>query len=412
MTTKVKIARTVAALIGSAVLLVPLKGENDLPPVAMATVKTATVPLPVIRLAEVPLPEIKLPEITTVTFVSDLSALSNLSDKSDTLAIATVSLAKVAVTTAADMTAVKELRETKARLFRDQRNLIYDSSAVPGNVDFAAWLDLYKNHTPYTAAYIPLQDGVRMVAELRHPVDEKVLADNLTFYKSKGYNAILITFDGFEEPYHLTALADKVTAAGFKVWYAFGGVEDLKLSVFVHPAKLRRLIGAIAPRAEGTLLNWRRTSQHLLLPDQPFTDFFIKEGRAANPKLQLVGESYFGHNGENEKNFTVATSVPANSSGVLLCNVGFHGINAKGALNSLFGHLKKYPRLVLIVGDRPYYATRSKNALDFSGNFAVKCRLEERFLAAGAAGTVTLHGDGSNGLYNRNHTDNLGATSR
>jgi hypothetical protein len=72
MTTKVKIARTVAALIGSAVLLVPLKGENDLPPVAMVTVKTATVPLPVIRLAEVPLPEIKLPEISTVTFVSDL----------------------------------------------------------------------------------------------------------------------------------------------------------------------------------------------------------------------------------------------------------------------------------------------------------------------------------------------------
>ena len=79
MTTNFKIARVVAALIGSAVLLVPLKGENDLPPVAMATVKTATVPLPVIRLAQVPLPEIKLPEITTVTFVSDLSALSDQS---------------------------------------------------------------------------------------------------------------------------------------------------------------------------------------------------------------------------------------------------------------------------------------------------------------------------------------------
>ena len=413
MTTKVKITRTVAALIGSAVLLVPLKGENDLPPVAMATVKTATVPLPVIRLAEVPLPEIKLPEITTVSFVSDLSDLSDLSDKSDTsLVIGTVPVAKVAVTTAADLAAAKAHRELKNRLFRDKRGLQYDAATGPESSDFAAWIELYKSHTPYTAAHVPLRKGLRMVAELRHPADPDVLADNLEFYKSKGYNAVLITFDGSEEPYHLTDLADKAAAAGFKVWYAFGGAEDLQLSVFVHPAKLRRLIGAIAPRAEGTLLNWRRTSQHLLLPDQPFTDFFIKEGRAANPQLQLVGESYFGHNGENEKIFTVATSVPANSSGVLLCNVGFHGINAKGALNSIFGHLKKYPRLVLIVGDRPYYATRSKNALDFSGNFAVKCRLEERFLAAGAAGTVTLHGDGSNGLYNRNHTDNLGHTGR
>lgn len=387
--------------------------EEPLPPVAMATVKTATVPLPVIRLAEVPLPEIKLPEITTVSFVSDLSDLSDKSDQSDTsLAIGTVPVAKVAVTTAADLAAAKAHRELKNRLFRDKRGLQYDAATGPESSDFAAWIELYKSHTPYTAAHVPLRKGLRMVAELRHPADPDVLADNLEFYKSKGYNAVLITFDGSEEPYHLTDLADKAAAAGFKVWYAFGGAEDLKLSVFVHPGKLRRLIAAIAPRAEGTLLNWRRTSQHLLLPDRPFTDFLIRSGREVNPDLQIIGESYFGENAETKGKFAVATSVPANSSGVLLQNVGYSFYNPAKVFKKLFAHLKDVPKLVLVLGEKPYYATRRRNKLSFEQNWQIKRSIEERFLAAGAAGTVTLHGDGSNGLYNRNHTDNLGATSR
>ena len=390
-----------------------LFAEEPLPPVAMATVKTATVPLPVIRLAEVPLPEIKLPEITTVSFVSDLSDLSDKSDQSDTsLAIGTVPVAKVAVTTAADLAAAKAHRELKNRFFRDKRGLLYDAATGPESSDFAAWIELYKSHTPYMAAHVPLRKGLRMVAELRHPADPDVLADNLEFYKSKGYNAVLITFDGSEEPYHLTDLADKVAAAGFKVWYAFGGAEDLKLSVFVHPGKLRRLIAAIAPRAEGALLNWRRTSQHLLLPDRPFSDFFIREGRVANPQLQLVGESYFGHNAESDPKFQVATSSPANASGVLLVNVGYSFYAPKKVFGRLFGHLDKVPRLVVILGPRPYYATKGTRRLSFGPAWEIKRSTEDKFLKAGAAGTVTLHGDGSNGIYNKAHTDNIGHTGR
>lgn len=373
--------------------------EEPLPPVAMATV-----PLPVIRLAEVPLPEIKLPEITTVSFVSDQSDTS--------LAIGTVPVAKVAVTTAADLAAAKAHRELKNRFFRDKRGLQYDAATGPESSDFAAWIELYKSHTPYMAAHVPLRKGLRMVAELRHPADPDVLADNLEFYKSKGYNAVLITFDGSEEPYHLTDLADKAAAAGFKVWYAFGGAEDLNLSVFVHPGKLRRLIAAIAPRAEGTLLNWRRTSQHLLLPDRPFSDFFIREGRVANPQLQLVGESYFGHNAESDHKFKVATSFPANASGVLLVNVGYSFYAPKKVFGRLCGHLDKVPRLVVILGPRPYYATKGTSRLSFGPAWEIKRATEEKFLKAGAAGTVTLHGDGSNGIYNKAHTDNIGHTGR
>lgn len=380
---------------------------ESLPPVAMASVKTASIQLPVIRLAAVPLPEIKLPAIKTVFIIS-----SDWSDSTEVAStIASVPIAKIADT--ADQIATAKIhREIKKRLFRDQRNLQYDSTTIPKGADFAAWLELYNTHQPYTLAHIPLQKGLRMIAELRLPVKEKILADNLEFYKNQGYTAVLITFDGSEEPYQLAELADKVTTAGMRPWYAFGGAENLKLSVFVHPYKLKRLICALAPKCDGTLLHWRRTSQHLLLPDAAFVDFFLREGRSANPNLQIVGESYFGHNALSEHKLTVATNVPTNASGVLLVNVGHSGINAEGVLNRLFGHLRHSPRLVLILGDRPYYATKNYNALDFGQNLLAKQRVGERFLAAGAAGTVTLHGDGSNGLYNRNHTDNLGATSR
>lgn len=387
---------------------------EELPPVDLADVRTATVQLVTVSLPEIRLPKLLLPEIRTIEGVMATPAdLSDKSDQSDTvLAIGTVPVAKVAVPSTADLAAAKAHRELKSRLFRDKRGLLYDAATGPESSDFAAWVALYKQHTPYTAAHVPLRAGLRMVAELRHPADPAVLADNLEFYKGKGYNAVLITFDGSEEPYHLTALADKVTAAGLKVWYAFGGAEDLKLSVFVHPGKLRRLIAAIAPRAEGTLLNWRRTSLHLLLPDRPFTDFFIREGRSANPALQIVCQSYFGHTAENENKFKVTTSVPGNASGVLLGNVGYIFYSPAKVLNSLFGHLDKVPKLALILGPEPYYATKGGKRLNFSSAWEIKRRTEERFRAAGVSGTVTYHGDGSNGLYDRNHTDNLGHTGR
>ena len=249
-----------------------------------------------------------------------------------------------------------------------------------------------------------------MVAEVRWPVSEEVLASNLTWYKDKGYNAVLLTFDGSEEPYQLTQLADKITSAGMKVYFAFGGAEDLKLSVFIHPYKLRRLLAAIVPKCAGMLLHWRRTSQHLLLPDRAFIDFLIRHGREANPSLQIIGECYYGETAESNGAFVVSTSSPAGSSAILLSNVGYEFYSPAKALDLLKG--QSTPILVLVLGAKPYYATANKNDLTFDQNWAIKRSIENRFFAAGASGTVTLHGDGSNGLFATYHTDNLGQCAR
>ena len=358
--------------------LLTLCADEELPPVTLATVK---------------LPQIRLAEIPTVSAAAKL-------------ATATVNL-PVIPSTAPQLNAAKARMLLKKTLFRDKRNIDNEPAA---NENLASWVEIFQAHKEYTFPHVPVSQGLRMVAEVRWPVSEEVLASNLTWYKDKGYNAVLLTFDGSEEPYQLTQLADKITSAGMKVYFAFGGAENLKLSVFIHPYKLGRLITALAPKCAGMLLHWRRTSQHLLLPDRAFIDFLVRHGREANPALQIIGESYYGENAESKGAFVLSTSLPAGSSAILLTNVGYSFYSPPKALKLLNGQLT--PVLVLILGAKPYYATVNPNNLSFEQNWQIKRMLEENFVAAGATGTVTLHGDGSNGLFNSFHTDNLGQTAR
>ena len=383
--------------------------NDDLPPVELAEVKLAEV-----KLAEVPLPEIKLDAINTVSIISSAEIKSDTTV--DNIAAATIPLARIAIATLPDTSAqlaeAAALIADKKNLFRDQRTFFYDMNADSGNQAFAEWRQVYKTQQNYTAEYVPLQQGLRMVAEVRLPCDTKVLDDNIAYYKGKGYNSILITFDGSEEPWQLANLADRITASGLRPWYAFGGDEDLKLSVWIRPAKLRQIVAALAARCDGTLLHWRRTSQHLFLPDRAFVDFLISCGREINPRLQILGEGYFGETSASVGKFAVTTSVPDNSSGVALLNVGFSCYDPQKVFDKLFPMLKNTPKVAVILGEAPYYATKFRNNLDFEQNWEIKRRVEEKFIKAGAVGTITLHGDGSNGLYDRKHTDNLGHTVR
>ena len=249
-----------------------------------------------------------------------------------------------------------------------------------------------------------------MIAEVRLPVTREVLRDNLAFYAGRGYNAVLLTFDGSENPGELSALARECRAAGLAPWFAFGGREDLKLGVLIAPATLTRLIGELAPLCDGMLLGWRRTSLHLFLPDRAFQDYVIKAAREGNQKICIVGESYLGRSAESDGRFAVTTSVPDNASGCLIVNAGYAMVRPD-VLDTFWGRVK-VPKLVLIIGDRPYYRTRFPNGLSFEANLKIKETIEGRFRSAGAAGTVTLHGDGSDGIYNRLYTDNLAQTGR
>jgi len=392
-----------------------LFADDDLPPVATAAVRIAAVPL-----ARVPLPEIVIPGValTRVEVPAALLAdcgiatpksdLSDTSDQSDKGRTAKVPLA-VVPNVAGNLAAAKASRK-RLSIFRDQRSVLADPAAVPGSPVYQAWAQIYAEHRDYTPAYMPLPNGLRMIAEVRLPVTREVLRDNLAFYAGRGYNAVLLTFDGSENPGELSALARECRAAGLAPWFAFGGREDLKLGVLIAPATLRRIIGELAPLCDGMLLGWRRTSLHLFLPDRAFQDYVIKAAREGNPKICIVGESYLGRSAESDGRFAVTTSVPDTASGCLLVNVGYSMVTPK-VMNTVFGAVKA-PKIVLVTGCWPYYNTRKANGLSFDANHQIKEIIEARFRASGAAGTVTLHGDGSDGLYDPNFTDNLARSGR
>lgn len=392
-----------------------LCADDDLPPVATAAVRVAAVPL-----VEVPLPEIVVPGVALTRVVmpaalladcgiatpkSDLSDTSDQSDKGRTSMVALAAVPGVA----GNLAAAKAFREAAA-VFRDRRSVTADPAAVAGSPVYQAWAKIYADHQDYTPACVPLPNGLRMIAEVRLPVKQELLRDNLSFYAKRGYNAVLLTFDGSENPGELSALARECRAAGLAPWFAFGGREDLKQTVFIAPATLRRIIGELAPLCDGMLLGWRRTSLHLFLPDRAFQDYVIKAAREGNSKICLVGESYLGRSAESDGRKAVTTSLPDNASGCLLVNVGYSMVTPK-VMDTVFSTVKA-PKIVLVTGCWPYYRTHKANGLSFEANLKIKETIEARFRASGAAGTVTLHGDGSDGLYDPNFTDNLAQSGR
>ena len=84
-----------------------------------------------------------------------------------------------------------------------------------------------------------------------------------------------------------------------------------------------------------------------------------------------------------------------------------HTKKLKSVLNKILTKIKEQSKIALITGDRPYYATRSNNGKTFAQNLEIKKALADRWLSAGASGVIVLHGDGSDGIYNKEHTDNI-----
>lgn len=437
-------------------LAVGLSADEDLPPVPTVSVRTAVVRTAVVPLPEVPLVAVVVPEVTLnrveipaavladcgittpasadepLPLIADCGIATPASNDAPVPLIADCGVATPKSTPPSqsvisdggrpaavglvavpghqgNMTAMAEFRK-KVSAFRDRRTVVHDLSAVPGSAVYAAWTEIYAGHRDFTAEYVPLPEKLRMIAEVRVPVDRKIFQDNLAYYAARGYNAVLITFDGSENPGMLSAAARQCRQAGLAPWFAFGGREDLRQSVFIAPATLQRLIGELAPLCDGMLLGWRRTSLHLFIPDRAFTDFVLKSARESNPRLCIVGESYLGMTGESGGRFQVTTSIPANASGCLIANIGYEAITPK-VLDTVFRGVT-VPKIVLVLGQRPYYRTVQANSLSFEENLLIKENIEKRFLSAGAAGTVTLHGDGSDGLRHPAITDNLARGGR
>lgn len=307
-----------------------------------------------------------------------------------------------------------EQYKAQLKLIKDQRNLSYDKNLEQQPKLWERWRKIYESELKELKAAPRLAPWqLRMVAEAKLPktsAEEATLDQNLAFYKSRGFNAVLLTFNCTEDLRQLLALQAKIHKLGFATWIAYSNIDDLNLSVFEDPDKLQRYFAALGENADGMLLGWRRTSAHLFLMDEHYAQFTYEAALSANPDLKVLGESYIGETAKvGPRQTTLTVNNPRWISGTVLAGVGFSQVNAQGALSGVFSPVKELPRVAIVVGDQPYYLTTNKNALNFEQNFECKLRIEKEFRNAGCAGTIVCHGD--SGIYesgfSREITDSL-----
>ena len=305
-----------------------------------------------------------------------------------------------------------ELQKLQQKLFRDQRNLIYDPSVGIDSASWAKWLRIYQSdeYNTYSPEYVELKKGLRIINEVKCPENTEQfqrMSENLKYYMSRGYNAVLVTFTTDEPLYRLADTIDYLKSLGLKIVIAYSGRENLHTSIFKDPDKLAEFLRELGAKADALLLGWGRTSLHLFLPDRSWTNFLIKNARSKNSRLGVVGMAYFGETAE--KQIGVTYDVPENCSAVLIVGLGFPGASTKTTLKKLFPEIVDHPHKIgLVVGERPYFDSLHDTGKTKKQNDQIKRRIELRIMQAGCGSTMTYSGDGSDGQYGRkDRTENL-----
>lgn len=366
----------------------------------------------------VSLPTVALPGVTAVTVATPaVNAVRTVTDReAATLELPEIENNLIVVPTVSDpaerMPQLIAIRKEIQRLFRDQRNLLYDTGLGVDSPYREKWLQIYRSaeYCDYVMEYKPLSPGLRIINEAKCPADSEEFAqllENLEYYTRRGYNAVLVTFDTTEELPRLYTMVDYLKSAGLKVVIAYAGAEKLQIPIFRDPDRLGDFLATLGAKADALLLGWRRSSLHLFLPDKQWTAFLVKSARKRNSELAVIGTAYFGETAETPRGVTY--DLPENASAVLIVGLGYPRVSTKKALQELFPEVMVHPHKIgLVVGEQPYFDSLHSTGRTKAENDATKRRVEIRLLQAGFESTMTYSGDGSDGQYGRkDRTENL-----
>lgn len=394
----------------------------EVPRVEIPTVSIPTVSTPVLSLPEIgavrilssheiealEIPYIELPETTCVFASATRVETENVSGGMNAPGV------KIAVVPSytARLPAMIELQKIQQKLFRDQRNLIYDPAVGIDSASWVKWIKIYQSdeYKNYSPEYVELKKGLRIINEVKCPENTEQfqrMSENIEYYMSRGYNSVLVTFTTGETLYRLSDTIDYLKSLGLKIVIAYAGRENLNESLFRDPDTLAKFLRELGAKADALLLGWRRTSLHLFLPDRQWTNFLIKNARSKNSRLAVIGMAYFGETAE--KQLGVSYDVPENCSAVLIVGCGFPRASTKTTLKKLFPEIVDHPHKIgLVVGERPYFDSRHDTGKTKTQNDQIKRRIELRLLQAGCNSTMTYSGDGSDGQYGRkDRTENI-----
>lgn len=391
----------------------------NLPAVSVPAVASPSVSSPEVEKAEVVTPEVVITRFVSAITLEELKIPEPpdpaVNTKARLVLIPSPQGVKIVLPDVTDpaerIPLVIELQRTLQALFRDKRNLAYDKSIGIDSTAWKKWIEIYRKNEPYTIEYKALPSGLRIICEVKCPQNAEqieTLDKNLEAYREAGYNAVLLTFDLTEQLSKLLDVVSFVRSKDMRVVFAYTGPERLEWSVFQDPDKLASFLRSLGAVSDAFLLGWRRTSLHLLIPDPQWINFLVKNARGFNRDLPVIGEAYLGQTAEsNESERAVTYNIPENVSAVLCFGIGYKGVAIGRALDLVFPRTKGLPRIGLAIGERPYFDTHNNTKKSMRENNAIKAQIERRFLAAGCIGTMTIRGDGSDGIYDKTLTENL-----
>lgn len=263
------------------------------------------------------------------------------------------------------------------------------------------WLKILRRPVRGMAYVAPRRD-VKIISEmqiLRDETGRSRLRANLDFYKSAGYNAVLLTFDGNETPKQLLDVIAEARGRDLAVYAAFAGRESLDEPVFIEPERLQMLLTAVAGQSQGFLLGFRRTSAHMVQLPEAYDAWVVGVLRTANPQIEIWGELYFGRQLDDAtRSWSRWRNEPSGCSGLLLANIGYERMRLD-TVSEYFGLIA--PAMVLICGQMPYYDSTNNTNKTFEQNLAVKHKLENRAMCdPQVVATLTYSDDGGDYIKN------------
>ena len=303
-----------------------------------------------------------------------------------------------------------------SQMIRDKRRFKYDMSAAV-NESIDKWIDIYKTYPTKAIKKVAIGNKqFRMIAEVQVPRSSdqfEILRDNLAYYKTRGYDSVLVVFDGSEQPSDLRNMVKYLRSLGWTVWFAFSGKESLRVSIFVDPDLFKSQLEAVAEFSEGMLLGWRSTSAHLFDQDPQYTAYMVECARISNPRLKILGEIYYGntHKYPEAHKYGWGINVPDYSSGAILFNFGFGMVDAYYITHELIPKkVGTMPYVCVVLGWTPYYLTKTNVGRTQEENQKLKERIERSFLENGCVGIITTHDDCSNNIERNKINTNLSET--
>lgn len=227
----------------------------------------------------------------------------------------------------------------------------------------------------------------------------------LQYIKKKGYDGVVIVWDGISDYKKLVDIQKKILKKGFKLWLAFSTtkMDRIDKTSFVQPQYFAEGLQQLAKQSDAFLMGWRRTSIHLNQQLEQWQNYTMSALRKGNPNIGFIGQVYLGYNGTHKPHeYHLYANYRDNYNAILAVNFGYLGMQPKYALSQIkkaIKNKKNVQYVILVQQSTNYYNAKQTKFKQKSKQhyFRINQLIQRRFLNHGFSAVISVAGNGVNG---------------